>query len=149
LSEWGTWEDTSSGMTCCISSTSSICCSLQILGINLHGNWIIWIELNSRLAERWWTDWMYGSLYQPNSLINAEIRRASPSTTNQDEREQAHQNKNRKGSLTLLGEIMRGFHYDEISPLVRTFLMHVTSTLVTISTHVHRARRALSRWHKL
>jgi hypothetical protein len=77
LSEWGTWEDTSSGMTCCISSTSSICCSLQILCINLHGNWIIWIELNSRLAERWWTDWMYGSLYQPNNLINVEIWRAS------------------------------------------------------------------------
>jgi hypothetical protein len=86
---------------------------------------------------------MYGSLYQPNSLINVEIWRASPSTTNQDE--QAHQNENRKGSLTLLGEIVRGFHYDEISPLVRIFLMHLTSTLVTISTHVHRARPALSR----
>lgn len=68
------------------------------------------------------------ALYQPNSLIPLEIWKASPTTTNGNE--QAHRNVNRDGvGLTLLGGIMRGFHYDEN---ISTSLDHLASTPVTV-----------------
>ncbi|KAG1814626.1 uncharacterized protein BJ212DRAFT_1242882, partial [Suillus subaureus] len=75
------------------------------------------IKKGGKKAAAWLKDKIEGTkftlpaLYQPNSLIPLEIWKALPTTTNSNE--QAHRNVNRDGvGLTLLGGIMRGFHYD-------------------------------------
>ncbi|KAG2354980.1 hypothetical protein BDR07DRAFT_1493811 [Suillus spraguei] len=98
--------------------------------------------------------------YQPNSLIPLEIWKASPTTTNGNE--QAHRNINRDGvGLVLLGEIMRGFHYDtNICASLDLFDPFGINSTDHLSTHAYRAKQqavadkirkvfALGRQHKL
>jgi len=85
------------------------------------------------------------ALYQPSSLIPLEIWKASPSTTNGNE--QAHRNVNRDGvGLTLLGGIMRGFHYDaNLTTSLEIFDTFGINYSDRLSTHAYRAKRALYR----
>jgi hypothetical protein len=85
------------------------------------------------------------ALYQPLSLIPPYIWKASPSTTNGNE--QAHRNVNRDGvGLTLLAGIMRGYQYNFRT--MSSMDLHQTYGVGhrdAASTHVHRAKRAVSR----
>ncbi|KAG2361563.1 hypothetical protein BDR07DRAFT_1485725 [Suillus spraguei] len=99
-----------------------------------------WLKDNSK-----GTKFALPALYQPNSLIPLEIWKASPTTTNGNE--QAHRNINRDGvGLTLLGGIMRGFHYDtNICASLDLFDAFGINSTDHLSTHAYRAKRALAR----
>ncbi|KAG1799560.1 hypothetical protein EV424DRAFT_1545973 [Suillus variegatus] len=109
------------------------------------------IKKGGKKAAAWLKDKIEGTkfalpaLYQPNSLIPLEIWKASPTTTNGNE--QAHRNINRDGvGLTLLGGIMRGFHYDtNISASLDLFDAFGINSSDRLSTHAYRAKRALAR----
>lgn len=117
---------------------------------DLHGT-LKKIKKGGKKAAAWLKDKIEGTkfalpaLYQPNSLIPLEIWKASPTTTNGNE--QAHRNINRDGvGLTLLGGIMRGFHYDEnISTSLDLFDAFGINSSDRLSTHAYRAKRALAR----
>ncbi|KAJ8583007.1 hypothetical protein M405DRAFT_867360 [Rhizopogon salebrosus TDB-379] len=108
------------------------------------------IKKGGKKAAAWLKDKIEGTkfalpaLYQPNSLIPLEIWRASPSTTNGNE--QAHRNINRDGvSLTLLGGSCEDFTNENLTASLDIFDAFGINSSDRLSTHAHRAKRALSR----
>ncbi|KAG2745354.1 hypothetical protein P692DRAFT_201720309 [Suillus brevipes Sb2] len=89
------------------------------------------------------------AIYRPMSFIPIAIWKASPTITNGNE--QAHRNINRgRINLTLLAGIMRGYEYDvRATSSIDLHIIHGINTRDNKSTHLHRAKHAVSRQSKL